>query len=85
MASRTASNDSLISGFREEADKKGIRIITELETDEIMADKLSLSEALGNLLSNSLKYTDRGGRITIRSQAGPHNEIIIQVSDITCT
>jgi signal transduction histidine kinase len=46
----------------------------------VLGDPTRLTQALGNVLSNAAKYTERGGRITVRvSREGP--EVLIRVID----
>jgi signal transduction histidine kinase len=46
----------------------------------VLGDPTRLTQALGNVLSNAAKYTERGGRIKVRvSREGP--EVLIRVSD----
>lgn len=52
---------------RKKAEKKGIEIHTKLQPLYCMADAKWLSEAVLNLLDNSIKYTKAGGTITIRT------------------
>jgi len=55
------------------AKKKGIALGLKIDSDlpRIIADKAKLYEIVDNLLGNAMKFTPRGGRITIRgSRAG---------------
>jgi PAS domain S-box-containing protein len=50
------------------------------EPIEVFADPMRLAQVVTNLLNNSAKYTDRGGRISVRlTQEG--NEAVIRVCD----
>ncbi|HEU4891627.1 MAG TPA: ATP-binding protein [Vicinamibacterales bacterium] len=46
----------------------------------VYADSTRLAQAFANLLNNAVKYTDRGGRITLTAQAQAH-EIIVTLTD----
>jgi cell cycle sensor histidine kinase DivJ len=46
---------------------------------DIVADRRALSQILLNLVSNAIKFTDRGGRVSIRAiHDGGHLEIVIE-------
>jgi signal transduction histidine kinase len=64
------------------ADKKGV--IVELYRDEkpdkIYADQLKLKQILFNIASNSIKFTPKGGKVTI-SVAQAHDKIQFVVKD----
>jgi signal transduction histidine kinase len=53
-------------------------VVTDLPTLQIDPDRLS--QALGNVLSNAIKYTPPGGQISVTAGAD-HSEVWIQVSD----
>ncbi len=50
------------------------------ENIRLEADPLRLSQAIGNLLTNAAKYTDPGGRITLRA-AVENAELVIAIRD----
>ena len=47
----------------------------------VYVDFTRLAQAISNLLNNAVKYTPRGGRITLRAAAGDEGEVSISVSD----
>lgn len=72
----------VISPWQSAAEAKGILWQTELPPSlpALRADPIRLGQALGNLLSNALKFTPSGGKITL--SAGQSDEDIwIRVSD----
>lgn len=57
-------------------------VVADLPDDPlwVYADLTRLAQAFGNLLNNAVKYTDRGGRITVT--ASPHaNEAVVTLTD----
>jgi signal transduction histidine kinase len=68
--------------IRPRADDKGVSVRVEAASDlpPVTVDRRRLSHALGNLLDNALKYTERGGRITLTASAdGDH--VLVTVAD----
>ena len=67
--------------FENSLAKKGIRIDNQVNTDcRINADRGMISTILRNLISNAIKFTPRGGNITISTEQR-HGDILINVSD----
>ncbi|MCH8889484.1 MAG: response regulator [Myxococcales bacterium] len=74
--------DELVTGAQALADRKGVEICATGFSDlpEIHADAEAIEKVLVNLVGNSLKFTDRGGRIEL---SGEHqgDAIALAVSD----
>jgi signal transduction histidine kinase len=68
--------------FRPIASKQGIQLDLTLPGDEVMvrADPLRVSQVVGNIVGNAIKFTPQQGTVTIRSAAEDHH-VTIQVSD----
>ncbi|MBV8793187.1 MAG: PAS domain-containing sensor histidine kinase [Pseudolabrys sp.] len=64
------------------ANQNGIELRTLLETQlpEIVADRRALSQILLNLVSNALKFTDRGGSVSVSAERDG-NALVIAVED----
>lgn len=61
----------------------GGTIDTDIRVGQIVSDRLSLEQVLGNLLDNAVKYaeTTRPLRIAIRARHLPGNRVVIEVED----
>ena len=65
-------------------ENKGIDIETDLaEGVLVSADNELLSLVWNNLLSNAFKFTDQGGRVTVKMSATDHHATV-QISDTGC-
>jgi len=64
------------------ARESGIELTTVLagELPDIVADKRALNQIMLNLVSNAIKFTDRGGRITVSAQH-ESNTFTVTVAD----
>jgi two-component system OmpR family sensor kinase/two-component system sensor histidine kinase BaeS len=63
--------DDLTASFSSQAASAGIELTTSLtdQKQELTADYDRLNQVLSNLLSNALRHTPRGGKITIHAEA----------------
>lgn len=80
--SPVASIENAIETVRNDAENKGIDIEV-IAPDDVMfvrADPVRLEQIIWNLLNNSVKFTPRGGRITVRLEEDD-DEIVLTVSD----
>ena len=67
----------------DEAKRRGIDLSVAIAPDcpTIWADEPALRKVLQNLLSNGLKFTPRGGRITCGAAAFNHDRVRLTVAD----
>jgi signal transduction histidine kinase len=50
------------------AESRGVRLVLETEPLRLRADTLRFTQLLNNLLSNGVKFTPDGGRVTVRTR-----------------
>lgn len=58
----------VVDDFEDNAAHKSVKLVRDIPTDRvpIVGDPISLSEAIGNLVSNAIKYTPAGGTVEVR-------------------
>ncbi|MEU0300855.1 ATP-binding protein [Streptomyces sp. NPDC006175] len=81
-----------VAAHQAQADAAGVRLtVTAPEghepVPELTADPVRLRQAIGNLVSNAVRHTPAGGRVTLRAYVtGPgsgeaHEEVVLEVAD----
>ena len=75
--------ESCLTMVRTRADHGEVMITarTSGRTPRIAADRRSVMQVLLNLLSNSIKFTPRGGKITVAAGVGEDGQMVISVID----
>jgi signal transduction histidine kinase len=59
----------------------GIDLRLQARHSHIRADALKLEQVLSNLIGNALKFTPRGGKVSICTRNEPGGKLVIEVSD----
>lgn len=73
-----------IEVFREQSRDRGVALTFENRTGEffLQANRFSMEQLFNNLLSNALRYTPRGGRVTVTLKPGDRkNSIEARIAD----
>ena len=76
-------------GFSAQATTKGLRLVAELprRASSIETDPALVRQIIGNLVTNAVKYTPRGGRIVlsldfrVHAEVGQREQMLITVAD----
>lgn len=73
---------SLVEAIAAQAEQKDIDLLfnKEVGTVPMRADRQQIERAVNNLLSNSIKYTPRGGRVDVTLRA-EHGHAVLRVKD----
>ncbi len=68
---------------RQRAEKKGLELTRAVapRLPQLYADGRALKQVLLNLLTNAVKFTPQGGRVTIGANLGPGGELVLTVAD----
>ncbi|HEY3369971.1 MAG TPA: PAS domain S-box protein [Prolixibacteraceae bacterium] len=71
-----------IEMIQESAKSKGIEIITDITADlQVFADINMLQTIVRNLISNAVKFTPRGGEISLSAKMANHHQVEISIQD----
>lgn len=77
--------DALHARFVPFAQRKDIRFVWNKPQEcplEVTADALKLQQALGNIIDNAIKYTPKGGRVSLRiATDASHTRARIEIAD----
>jgi signal transduction histidine kinase len=68
--------------FGPQAEDRGVALEVQIPTalPAVNADPRRLAQVLGNLLTNALRHTPEGGRVTLSAQAG-EGAVVVTVAD----
>ncbi len=72
-----------LAEFAERAAAGGVALHSEIpaELPRLRADPSKLRQMLGHLLSNAVKFTEPGGRVSVSARSGPEAGFVLQVTD----
>jgi len=74
---------SVVTLVRQRAERQGVEVVLELDGRfaHLRADRRKVTQILVNLLANAIKFTERGGRVTIRGWSQSDSGCVFQVID----
>jgi len=77
----TSFSDEIVKVFEADAKARGINLVQDISTKfpVLNTDPVVLYEMLSNLISNALKFTPRGGAVTIKGEVDVHSQGLILV------
>jgi two-component system sensor histidine kinase BaeS len=71
----------VVEAQRGSAEAQGVRLITDFTVDpQLSVDPVRLRQIVGNLVSNAIRHTDKGGQVTVRSRT-TDSDFVIDVAD----
>lgn len=74
----------VILTFEDAIEQKGLELECDLDEVTFVSSKSNLEIAVSNLISNAVKFTERGGKIKISLKKIDNNSVKIEVSDTGC-
>jgi len=75
--------EDMISNFQAKADEKGLKVEIDFDPEEsymVYCDRLRISQVMENLLSNAIRYTDRG-RVKVKLYKKEDGKVGVSVID----
>lgn len=77
-----AGVEAVAASLKPMADAKGVELVCRLDADAgpVLGDPDRLGQVMSNLLSNALKFTPRGGQVTLSMYAAD-GELVLEVRD----
>lgn len=74
--------ESVLSDLRPIAERKGLKLRTSIASESVLTDRSMLRRALQNLISNAIRYTEKGGILIGTRRAG--DALSLEVIDTGC-
>ena len=77
-------DDSIVQ-FQSVAEHRDIAIRTSIEADwTVNCDRLGVKRCITNVLSNALKFSEKGGAIYVDAYMRDHRLLVVEVRDVGC-
>ncbi len=74
--------DTVLTMVREQAENRGIQLVRGIapELPNVNVDAMRIEQVLANLVSNAVKFTERGGRVSVNAESEAHH-VVVRVVD----
>lgn len=73
--------EEILQMFQNNAEAKGVRLDVQIEEGhQVFADEPALNTILRNLVSNAIKFTPKGGQVTLSTESN-NDQVLINVND----
>lgn len=71
--------EAVVSGLRQAAAEAGVglELLIGFDAATVRGDATKLRQALGNIVSNAVKFTQSGGRVVVEARSEPEGTIVI--------
>jgi len=79
LAELVSENIDIIN---KQGEKKGISLIMNIPVDKkVLADEAMLNSIIRNLISNAIKFTSNGGKVTVQAKTDDCNMVEVSIND----